>query len=280
MAGAGRRARVPNRRERVLDGIASILRERRLFFAVLGLSNDAEAGLDSLLQHFLVMRILDLHSLTLAVVGDVDEEAAPVGAEAVADDAIHFAGVVGAGAAHAELAEGSARGRVAGFDLLFPLRPRRDVVRPPGRRRFNGGSVVRADASTGARPAFASMAFRVSREEGHAERAAAGIGQGTGQAPVDLGAVLIGNRATYEGESALGIGMKGGTNSPDFSRLGASCCRVVLFRNVRFRMNGTRQSPLINRLLSESAPLQKVAASSWGRAGRARSGLGRGGVGM
>jgi hypothetical protein len=68
------------------------------------------------------------------------------------------------------------------------------------------------------------MAFRVSREEGHAERAAAGIGQGTGQAPVDLGAVLIGNRATYEGESALGIGMNGENKFPGFF----SSRRVVL----------------------------------------------------
>src|SRR4051794_14723986 len=37
------------------------------------------------------------------------------------------------------------------------------------------------------------------------------------------------------------------------------------------------QHPVAVSLSSQS---QKVAASSWGRAGRARSGLGRGGVGM
>jgi hypothetical protein len=33
-------------------------------------------------------------------------------------------------------------------------------------------------------------------------------------------------------------------------------------------------------IISAFSTLEKVAASSWGRAGRARSGLGRGGVGM
>lgn len=39
-------------------------------------------------------------------------------------------------------------------------------------------------------------------------------------------------------------------------------------------------APLKSWFSGNSCPLKKVAASLWGKAGRARTGLGRGGVGM
>jgi len=70
------------------------------------------------------------------------------------------------------------------------------------------------------------------------------------------------------------------TNSPDFPRLVAWCFRIVPGRSMANRCERSAQMPLKDKVFAIGRGSKKVAARLWGKPGRARSGLGRGGVGM